>query len=230
MRHGLARREAPPIWPTACREDPPLDDREITLTERPRGLRSTVGLWAFCGVLIFCVIAAGGLIVWVQHRTALADQRRSLLQLSQILAEDTSRTMSLVDLVLRDVQSQVLDLGINTEDQFRRELDEKAIYDTLQARGRDLPQASTVALFDATGKLVNFSLRFPPSDFDVHDRDYFQHFAAQDDRALYLGNVQPGRASGDPKFQAKQGDALYWFSSDANKQEFLKTVQMLVRM
>jgi signal transduction histidine kinase len=163
-------------------------------------LRSAIDLWAICGALILCVIAAGGLVVWAQHRTALADQRRSLLQLSQILSEDTSRTMSLVDVVLRDVQSQVLDLGIGTEDQFRRDLGEKAIYDTLQARDRDLPQASTIGLFDATGKLVNFSLRFPPPDFDVHDRDYFQYFAAHDDAAPYLGNVQPGRATGEPKF------------------------------
>jgi YHS domain-containing protein len=40
------------------------------------------------------------------------------------------------------------------------------------------------------------------------------------DAVSYFQSDKP--LKGDPKFQTKQGDALYFFSSDANKQEFLK--------
>jgi signal transduction histidine kinase len=147
---------------------------------------------------VVLTIGAAGLDAWDQYQTALADQRRELIQLSRVVAEDTSRYIRVVDLVLRDVQSRVAELGSGTQEQFRQDVADGAITEILHTRQRDLPQASSIALIDASGRVVNHSSAPPLPDMDVHDRDYFRYVATHDDTAPYLAEVQRGRFSGAP--------------------------------
>ncbi len=149
-------------------------------------------------MLVIFAIGAAGLDAWDQYQTALENQRHNLLQLSRVLAEDTSRYIRVVDLVLRDVQSRATELGAGTAEQFRRDVADAAITNTLHTRLRDLPQASSIALVDANGRVVNHSSAPPLPDLDVHDRDYFRYLATHDDGQPYLAEVQRGRYSGVP--------------------------------
>ena len=141
------------------------------------------------------MVSVASLDLRSQYQTAMDNQRHALTQLSRVLAEDTSRYASVVDLVLRDVQSHIADLGIVSPQQFREDLAGKAIFDLLRSRVRDLSQASAITLIDATGRLVNFSRAWPPPVLDAHDRDFFQYLGAHDDPAPYLGAVERGRIS-----------------------------------
>ena len=165
---------------------------------RSGGLRSTVRLWATCATLVVLTIGAAGLDAWDQYQTALAVKRRELTQLSRVVAEDTSRYIRVVDMVLRDVQSRVAALGADTAEQFRHNAADAAISDILHTRLHDLPQASSIALIDASGRLVNHSSALSLPDIDVHDRDYFRYVATHDDTTPYLAEVQRGRHSGKP--------------------------------
>ena len=182
----------------ARREDPPLADGDIAPTARSGGLRSAAGLWLTCAALVVFALGAAGLDAQVQYRTVLEDQRRGLAQLSRVLAEDTSRYIRVVDLVLRDVQSGVADLGVASAAQLRHNLAGAAITDILHARLRELQQASSIALIDATGRLVNRSSASSLPGLDVHDRDYFRYLSTHDDAAPYLAAVRHGRITGVP--------------------------------
>jgi PAS domain S-box-containing protein len=141
------------------------------------------------------MIGVASLDIRAQYQTAINNQRHTLTQLSRVLAEDTSRYTRVVDLVLRDVQSRIAELGILTAEQFLRDLAGEAIYTMLSTRVRDLPQASAIALIDATGRMVNFSRAWPPPVLDARDRDFYQYFAAHDDTTPYLGAVERSRVS-----------------------------------
>ncbi len=141
------------------------------------------------------MVGVASLDIRAQHQTAIDDQRHTLTQLSRVLAEDTSRYASVVDLVLRDVQSRIAELGIALPEQFRHDLAGEATFSLLRARVRDLSQASAIALIDATGRMVNSSRAWPPPTLDAHDRDFFQYFATHDDPAPYLGAVERSRVT-----------------------------------
>ena len=158
-------------------------------------LRSTGRLWGIAAASIVGMVSVASLDLRTQYQTAMDDQRHALTQLSRVLAEDTSRYASVVDLVLRDVQSRIADRGIVSPQQFRDDLAGAATFDLLRSRVRDLSQASAITLIDATGRLVNFSRAWPPPVLDVHDRDFFQYFATHDDAAPFLGSVERSRIS-----------------------------------
>jgi signal transduction histidine kinase len=141
------------------------------------------------------MIAAASLDIHAQYQTAINTQRNVLTQLSRVLAQDTSRYTRVVDLVLRDVQSRISELGVLTPEQFDHDLAGEATFTLLRTRVRDLPQASAITLIDAAGRMVNFSRAWPPPALDARDRDFFQYFAAHDDPAPYLGAVERGRIS-----------------------------------
>ena len=170
-----------------------LNGHDMARTVRTGPSRSTGRLWAIAAALIVVAIGGAGLDIRAQYWTAINDQRQVLVQLSRVLAEDTSRYTRVVDLVLREVQSRIAELGILTPEQFRRDLAGEATYNLLHARVHDLSQASAIALLDATGQMVNFSRAWPPPALDAHDRDFFQYFAAHDDTAPYLGAVSHSR-------------------------------------
>jgi PAS domain S-box-containing protein len=158
-------------------------------------LRSTGGLWTIGAVLITVMIGVAVLDIRAQYEAAYNGQRHSLTQLSQVLAEDTSRYTRVVDVVLHDVQSRIAGLGAQTPEQFGHDMADEAIFELLSARARDLPQASAISLVDATGKIVNTSRVWPSPASTVQDRDYFRYLAAHDDATPYLGEVQRGRIS-----------------------------------
>jgi signal transduction histidine kinase len=157
--------------------------------------RSSGRLWAIAAALIVVVVGGAGLDIQAQYRTAINDQRHVLVQLSRVLAEDTSRYTRVVDVVLREVQSRIIELGIANPEQFRLDLAGEATYALLHARVRDLPQASAISLLDATGRMVNFSRAWPPPALDAHDRDFFQYLATHEDPAPYLGAVAHSRVT-----------------------------------
>lgn len=161
-------------------------------------LRSTAGLWAIGATLIGVVIGVATLNIRAQYQAAIDNQRRGLTQLSRVLAEDTSRYIKVVDLVLREVQSRLLDQNIVTEERIRRDLRGETTSEMLRALVRDLPQASSIGLVDADGKLLNLSLEMPSGAFDVRDRDYFQYLSTHDDPVPYFGEVQEGRVTHAP--------------------------------
>jgi len=197
--HGGRRRESaaragPPKRKITPEEGRRLGDRD-TPRSAPTFSRSTGRLWVIGAALIVGTIGVASLDIHAQYQTAINDQRHTLTQLSRVLAEDTSRYTRVVDLVLRDVQSRIAELGILTPEQFRHDLANEAIYRLLSTRVRDLPQASAIALIDATGRMVNVSRAWPPPALDAHDRDFFQYFAAHDDTTPYLGAVARSRVS-----------------------------------
>lgn len=179
-------------------EEPPLDGRATTGLPKDRVTRSIASLWAIGAALIVVVVGLASLDVRGQYEAALANQRRGLEQLSRVLAEDTSRYIRVVDFVLRDVSTHLIDLGVTTQAAFGQDLRTEVVYNLLRRRARDLPQAGAIGLFDADGRLVNLSRGFPPPEFDVRDRDFFRYLSTHDDPNPYLGEVQRGRVTDEP--------------------------------
>ncbi len=140
------------------------------------------------GLAVVCMtILAAGLTIWDLRQEAIKIYTEEIENLSVAFAEQTSRTLQAVDLVLDQVKDRVLGSGIERPAQFEQLLSGRKWHSFLAGRFKNLPQADALALIDADGKLINASRRSPASAADFSDRDFIAHFRLHDGPTSFLG-------------------------------------------
>jgi signal transduction histidine kinase len=154
-------------------------------------------LWLACALIVATTLAAGGVVIWELRRTAMASAERELTNLGVALAEQTTRSMQSVDLILLEVQSRVGVMGVSTQEEFRAELGSDYIHQFLIGHARNLPQAEAIILLDANGTLVNWSRDAPAPSVSAADRDYFIWLRSHDERDVFVGLPITGRVTGE---------------------------------
>ena len=74
-----------------------------------------------------------------------------------VLAEQTTRYIEVIDLLLREVQAHSRELDIRTPEEFHQALVGEATHQYLTAERKNLPQAHSLSLVDANGTPLNTS-------------------------------------------------------------------------
>ncbi len=150
-------------------------------------------LWLVCALLVTIGLATGAAITWQLRQGALANAERELTNLGVVLAEQTSRTIQSVDLVLREVQSRTATLGVRSPDQFRMQMSGTSAHEFLVSRLRNLPQADAIAVLDADGKLLDWTRDGLVPQTDFSDRDYFRYLSTHNDADSFISEPAHGR-------------------------------------
>jgi signal transduction histidine kinase len=146
--------------------------------------------------LIVITIAASGVTIWDLRAEAISSYRRDTANLGVVLAEQTSRALQAVDLVVQEAREKVLAAGVETPDQFRRLMATEDVHHFLTERLKNLPQAEAIILAGADGILVNFSRAWPVPALDLTDRDYYSHFREHDDPGVFVSEPVKSRITG----------------------------------
>ena len=167
----------------------------LPLRYRPRVLTRAAALTYGAVLLIVAAVLAIGVTVRHLRSDALQAAQTNADSLAIVLAEETSRSVQAVDIVLRDTQDLIAGLGVATPDDFKRLLGTQTIYDYLRSRANRLPQVDTLTLVAADGLRVNYSVRWPDQPNDLSDREYMAHFKAQNDLALFISRPVISRAT-----------------------------------
>jgi signal transduction histidine kinase/DNA-binding NarL/FixJ family response regulator len=149
-----------------------------------------------CAGLVILVVLAAGLAILDVYRSTIADYQKDQATAGVLLAEQTSRALQSVDLVLQGVVSQIRSNGIETSDQFRHALATEPTHQDLLARLGNLPQLEAISIVDADGLLVNSSRLWPAAQRDLSNRDVFRHFSTTNDPGSYLGAPERHQRSG----------------------------------
>ena len=140
------------------------------------------------GLAVVCMtLMAAVLTIWDLRREAIKTYTEEIENLGVAFAEQTSRTLQAVDLVLDQVKDRVLGSGIETPAQFEQLLSGRKWHQFLTDRLKNLPQADGLALIDAEGKRINASRRWPGSAADFSDRDFIAYFRLHDEPTSFLG-------------------------------------------
>ena len=113
-----------------------------------------------------------------------------------MLAEQTSRSVQAIDLVMTELQERFDGLGLRSVEEFRARADNLDMHYLLRERVARLPQADVIALIDANGEGINSSRNFPPTKFNVTDRDYFVHFSDGAKHGMFISELLLNRVSG----------------------------------
>jgi diguanylate cyclase (GGDEF)-like protein len=135
--------------------------------------------------LVTTIMCAAVWLIWSQRASDLADSQREAIGIAQVLAEQTSRTLQPVDLMLRATRDRLM----STDSQPQDSLTTWASVTThgwLVEQLKGVPQAEGLAVISADGRVVNFSRQFPAPRTDLSDRDYYKYLSAIDDHALFV--------------------------------------------
>ncbi|HEX3995932.1 MAG TPA: hypothetical protein VHX39_32585, partial [Acetobacteraceae bacterium] len=153
-------------------------------------------LGLICALLIVTTLAIGLGVIWQLRSSAIADTQRELSNLGTVLAEQTSRTVQSIDLVLQEVQAHVATFHPTSPEGFRTEFAGEPTREYLSGLLRNLPQAETINLVDAKGTLLNWSRDRPLKQLDDSMRDYFIWLRDHDDNGAFIGLPVWGRVNG----------------------------------
>ena len=69
------------------------------------------------------------------------------------------------------------------------------MHDFIRSRADRLPQVDNIALVGADGIRVNYSIGWPAPPGDMSDREYFHHFATENDRGVFISEPVVNRAT-----------------------------------
>jgi diguanylate cyclase (GGDEF)-like protein len=165
-----------------------------------RGLARLAGgcrrlLWGWGTVLLALALIAVAGTVWRIRAIELDEAQRETASLAFALAEQTTRSLQAIDIVLRDITEQMQTNAAVTDSPVKV-LGVESVHDLLRERLQQLPQARGLALVDASGKLLNTARRWPVPDLDLSDRDYYNYFLANDSREAFVSAPVHNRVSG----------------------------------
>jgi diguanylate cyclase (GGDEF)-like protein len=146
--------------------------------------------------LILLALTAVGGTIWQRRSSTLEEAQRDIANLALVLGEQTARSVQAVDLVIRDLHDDIVDMNIGTPASFDEILGAEVIHRLLKSRLTRLPQADAIAVVDAIGRPLNSSRIWPLAPSDVSDRDYFQHFQEQDDPSAFISAPLQHKLSG----------------------------------
>jgi len=126
------------------------------------------------GALLIAVTLIGAsLALWDLRRNAILAARENTANLGLVLAEELSRSLESVDLVLGEATQRIAHSGAATPDDFRRDMASEATHDFLVNRLQALPQLGALFLTDAQGVQVNSSNFWPVPAVNLADRGFF---------------------------------------------------------
>ena len=130
------------------------------------------------------------------HESSLQTAESNLMRHTLVLSEQTDRSFKSLDLALSSVGDYLAHHGANDRDSYNRIASTSETFLFLKEKITGLPQVEAVSLIDAQGKILSFSRFWPPSDFSVSDRDFFQALSLSADIESFIAKPTRSRVDG----------------------------------
>ena len=168
------------------------------MRRQPGVARPSRYIWAIGAALVVATLLGCGVAIWDLRQEAIERQRIAIGNLGVALAEQTTRYVQFVDLVLREIQSRVSAAHIQSPDEFELSFGTHAMSDFLRDSLKGLPQANSFFLLRADGRALATSRAQMPDDPDYSNSDYYRHFLELDDPNPFISGPMLNRAAGTP--------------------------------
>jgi diguanylate cyclase (GGDEF)-like protein/PAS domain S-box-containing protein len=161
------------------------------------GYFSAARLLVFCGLLLVAAVAVStGLILSNLRSRDLADSEREVRNIALVLAEHTDRAFQALDLAQTGLIERMQTLGIESTDDYERQMSSHDVHLMLKDKIASLPQVAAVILINSDGKVINFSRAWPIPTISVADREHFKAFQLDAQLTSYVSKPERSRATG----------------------------------
>ena len=137
-----------------------------------------------------------GVTLWALRDDVLKEATADTANIATVLAEQTARSVHMIDLVATDIEEKFSSFGPVDYDAHLKNMRSEATWNYLVERMARIPQVDVVAIIDKYGKPANTARAWPAPDVDLSDRDYFRHHKASISSDLYVSSLLLNRVSG----------------------------------
>lgn len=155
------------------------------LGERFRRVRPTYALIVFWVLAASAIVIATVLVLWELRARGPASAAREIANLSQILSEQTARTVQAVDLILRGTEE-----SLREREASHVPMEGKTIHALLRANVAGVPQIRSLSVINADGHITYTSREVPALDAAAGGQDYFAVHRDHPGRGLYIGRPE----------------------------------------
>jgi diguanylate cyclase (GGDEF)-like protein len=147
------------------------------------------------GLITLSVLAIGQTISALRA-DAIQEAATNTGNIVVVLSEQLARSIQSVDIVLTDVRERTEAQTALAQEKFDQYVRSPDFYEFLRERLSRLSQAEFIAIIDRDGHIATTTQHWVTQKTNVVDRDYFQHFAHQNDDRIYISNVSTNRVTG----------------------------------
>src|SRR5262252_2499310 len=128
-----------------------------------------------CAVTLALIVAASAsLIVFNLRSRVISENERALTNSSLIIAKQIEQTFATVEAVQKEFSEDISRLPDLTKETFQSQLGRYDVHLKLRDKAIGIPYVGAFIIYDAEGKLINYSRQWPiPDNINVADRDYF---------------------------------------------------------
>ena len=146
--------------------------------------------------LLTILIAFGYIAIHTAKERQIESWRRQLDSVTLTLALQTSQSIDTATVVLDTVYSAVQKYNIQDEEDFRKKMSTKEIFDVLQNRKMGLNHIDVVAVVANNGDNLNFSRFYPITPINLAERDYFKAHKEDPNLPLYISAPVKNKGNG----------------------------------
>lgn len=172
---------------------PPVNGRRGLLPSLASlgAIRPTRLVMAFWLMASCAIAAATALALWELRAQALARAERELVNLAQLLTEQTTRAVQAMDSTLR-----------GTAERLRADRDSgylmasRDIHTLLRARIDGMPQVRSLSVIGSDGRLLRTSFAYPTPGISAADRVYFTIHRDETEHGLFIDRPVRSRMDG----------------------------------
>lgn len=187
------------------------DKGRLAATLRRPGGRRVVVLGALRIVLVWAIAF---LLIWENHRSSVADWKRTGENTALSVTAYIGQAIRSADLVQKSVLDWIHEEDIESEAQFREFVGRQQFHEAMRGRTVGIPQIGVIGIASRNGLLLNSTHEFPSQLLDLSDREAFRAALSSDRSTLLFSAPATGRVTGRPTFYlarrilAASGDTL----------------------
>src|SRR3990172_1250742 len=164
-----------------------------------RADRSSFRFLMAVAVGLTCTAAISiGLTIWWLRSEAIREANINANNIVTVLAEQTSRSIQSIDLMLDGLQERIDVLGAKTPNDFHRLLRGEDIHQLLTERMARLSHVATISLVDRNGTIINSTNQWPMPPIDISDRQHFQHAKNNNNQDIHVSDPVVDRSKNMP--------------------------------
>ena len=160
------------------------------LTMRWR-IQPLFGVAVLTAIAVVTIAVFTALLLWELRAKDVAHATGETVSLSHILAEQATRSIQNVDLIVQGTEVRLAGLAAKGDP-----LNGRHVHELLRSRLSGVPHVRSLFVVDAKGMSVNGSRQFPSTGLSLTDREYFTVHRDHPRRGLYVGAPTRARTDG----------------------------------
>ena len=165
--------------------------RRLAGRYRPRTTLMLIGAVLISALALHSVASA-----WILRQEAIDDWRQDLGNLSLLLAENTSQSMTAASLVLDSVAREVADGTPAGASPLRTTFATLQAHQMLRHKIGGVPQIDVASIIGADGALIAFTRAYPTPAITLAERDYFAYHRNHPGAAPYVSAPVQNKVNG----------------------------------